>query len=73
MCFVLVNVPGVRAHESKQLRNRYVDMTFEMFRGTAMGLGYYDHVSDVQLCDDALQIYGTMWVKAVSKFFYGTN
>ena len=70
---MVLNERSVVAHESKQLRNTYVDMTAEMIRGTAMGLGYYDHVSDVQLCDDALQLYGTMWVKSVSRYLYGDS
>ena len=46
-------------------------MTTAIIRGSATGLGFYDHVTEVQLCDDALQTYFSMWVMAVSRFTYG--
>ena len=68
---LLCTLSQVSAHGFKQMKNKQVDMTASVLRGTASGLGFYEHVPDVQLCDDAAQTYFTMWVKAVSRFYYG--
>ena len=44
-----------------------------IIRGSATGLGFYDHVAAVQTCDDASQTYFAMWVDSISRFMYGST